>query len=494
MPGHPQDGRTDETDGLTGEADGLTDETDGLTDEADGLTDETDGLTVEADGRSNEADAPAHGPVPATGPVTVWTAMRHQRPHRFLLSSWPLRCWAYVCGGLPLGLAVLLAMLVLVASGLLLSALGIGLALLTAAALFGLPVGRLERRRLRLVEPTAPPLANPHRPLKNPGLRARLRTRCGERATWRELGYTWLLALLFSTAGLGMTLLLLFALILITSPLTVWALAPEAVMIIPGQAVPHPLAALPFTAAGLLALALLAYLAGLLAGAQVRTAHFLLAPREDPLTRHVVELTRSRARLADAFEAERRRIERDLHDGAQQQLVALTMTLGLAEMELGDGNPAAAELLARGRGEARRALDQLRDLVRGIHPQVLTDHGLAAAVTEVALRHPVPVTVDIDLPHRLPEAVETTAYFTITEALTNAAKHSEATEVSVTGGLTSERLTLKITDDGRGGADPARGTGLTGLADRLAILRGRLTVSSPAGGPTELTVEVPCSA
>ncbi|WP_225987666.1 sensor histidine kinase [Streptomyces spectabilis] len=418
--------------------------------------------------------------------------MRHQRPHRFLLSSWPLRCWAYVCGGLPLGLAVLLAMLVLVASGLLLSAVGVGLALLTAAALFGVPLGRLERRRLKLVEPI--PLRDPHRPFKNPGLRGRLRTRCGERATWRELGYAWLLALLFSTAGLGMTLLLLLALILITSPLTVWALAPETVMIIPGQAVPHPWAALPFTAAGLLALALLAYLAGLLAGAQVRTAQFLLAPREDPLTHHVVELTRSRARLADAFEAERRRIERDLHDGAQQQLVALTMTLGLAEMELGDANPAAAELLARGRGEARRALDQLRDLVRGIHPQVLTDHGLAAAVTEVALRHPIPVTVDIDLPRRLPEAVETTAYFTITEALTNAAKHSGATEVSVAGGLKAGRLTLKITDDGRGGADPAHGTGLTGLADRLAILRGRLTVSSPAGGPTELTVEVPCSA
>ncbi|MCI3933580.1 sensor histidine kinase [Streptomyces sp. AN091965] len=418
--------------------------------------------------------------------------MRHHPPHRFLLSSWPLRCWAYVCGGVPLGLAVLLVMLVLVAGGLLTSAVGIGLVLLTAAALSGIPLGRLERRRLRLVEPT--PLRDPHRPLKGAGLRARLRTRCGERATWRELGYAWLLALVFSAAGLGVALLLLFALVLVTCPVIVWALAPDTVMIIPGQAVPHPPAGLPFTAAGLLFLALAAYAAGLLAGVQTRTAHFLLAPREEPLTRHVVELTRSRARLVDAFEAERRRIERDLHDGAQQQLVALTMTLGLAEMELGDGNPAAAALLARGRGEARHALDQLRDLVRGIHPQVLTDHGLAAAVTEVALRHPIPVTVDIDLPHRLPDAVETTAYFTITEALTNAAKHSGATEVQVRGRLRKERLTLTITDNGRGDADPARGTGLTGLADRLAILRGRLTVSSPVGGPTRLTVEVPCSA
>ncbi|QCX79650.1 Sensor histidine kinase LiaS [Streptomyces sp. YIM 121038] len=450
------------------------------------------------DGRAAEESAPAlaptaaAAPAPAPVPVTVWTVMRHRPPHRFLLSSWPLRCWAYVCGGVPLGLVVLAVMLVLVAGGLLTSAVGIGLALLTAAALSGVPLGRLERRRLGLVEPT--PLRDPHRPLKGAGLRTRLRTRCGERATWRELGYAWLLALVFSAAGLGVSLLLLFALVLVTCPVIVWALAPDTVMIIPGQAVPHPLAGLPFTAAGLLFLALTAYAAGLLAGVQVRTAHFLLAPREEPLTRHVVELTRSRARLVDAFEAERRRIERDLHDGAQQQLVALTMTLGLAEMELGDARPGAAALLARGRGEARRALDQLRDLVRGIHPQVLTDHGLAAAVTEVALRHPIPVRIDIDLPHRLPEAVETTAYFTITEALTNAAKHSGATEVQVRGGLRKERLTLTITDDGRGGADPAGGTGLTGLADRLAILRGRLTVSSPAGGPTRLTVEVPCSA
>ncbi|WP_190135903.1 sensor histidine kinase [Streptomyces longispororuber] len=425
-------------------------------------------------------------------PVAVWDAMRHLPPHRFLFSSWPLRCWAYLCGGVPLGFAVLLAMAALLVGGLVLSVVGVGLALLVGAALAGLPLGRLERRRLRLVEPQ--PLPDPHRPVSDAGLRAWLRTRCGERATWRELGYAWLLALVSPAVGLGVALLLLFAGLLVVSPVLVWALAPDTVMIIPGEAVPHPLAALPFTAVGALALALAAYAAGLLTGVHVRTAHFLLAPRDEPLTRHVRELTRSRARLADAFEAERRRIERDLHDGAQQQLVALTMTLGFAEMELGDGNPAVAELLARGRGEARRALEQLRDLVRGIHPQVLTDHGLAAAVTEVALRHPVPVAVDIDLPHRLPDAVETTAYFTVTEALANAAKHSGAGRVTVTGRLRNGRLTLRITDDGRGGADPARGTGLTGLADRLAILDGRLTVASPVGGPTELTVEVPCSA
>lgn len=211
------------------------------------------------------------------------------------------------------------------------------------------------------------------------------------------------------------------------------------------------------------------------------------------MTRRVHELTRSRVRLADAFEAERRRIERDLHDGAQQQLVALTMTLGLAEMQLAGTGSEAAALVTRGRREALRALGQLRELIRGVHPQVLTDHGLAAAVAEIAERVPVPVAVSIDLPHRLPALVESTAYFTVTEALANAAKHSGATEIAIAGSMAGDRLVLLITDDGRGGADPAAGTGLTGLADRLAILRGRLSVSSPAGGPTQLRVEVPCS-
>ncbi|MGA4839075.1 sensor histidine kinase [Streptomyces sp. G45] len=422
------------------------------------------------------------------GGTAVWRAMRG--PWRFLWSSWPVRCWAFLFSGSLLGFGLLVALVVLSAAGVLLSVVGVGLAVLVGVAVSGVPLGRFERRRLRLVEPA--PVADPHPPLTASGVRGWLRARLRERATWRELGYAWLLAGVFAAAGLGVTLLVALAGTLVATPVLVAALAPETVMIIPGRAVPNALAGLPFSVAGVALLAVAAYAAGLLTGAQVASARFLLGPREE-LSRRVLELTRSRVRLADAFEAERRRIERDLHDGAQQQLVALTMTLGLARMELGDAHPAAAALVERGRAEARRALDQLRELVRGIHPQVLTDHGLAAAVTEVALRHPVPVTVDIDLPRRLPDAVETTAYFTVTEALANAAKHSGASRVTVVGRLDGERLTLAVTDDGRGGADPARGTGLTGLADRLAVLRGRLTLSSPDGGPTELRVEVPCS-
>ncbi|MEU4259193.1 sensor domain-containing protein [Streptomyces fradiae] len=423
--------------------------------------------------------------------VAVWEAVR-RRPGRFPVSGWVPRCWAFLLGGTVLGLVVLVVFAALVAAGTVLAPVGAGLLLLLAAALLGLPVAALERRRLRLVDPEPPP--SPHGTPPRADAPAWLGARLRERATWRELAYTLLLGVVLTATGLGFTALLGLSAVLTAAPVIVWAVAPETVMLIPGKAVPHPLAALPATAVGLLGLLLAAYTGGLLAGAHVWLAKALLSPRDEEPNGRVIELTRSRARLADAFEAERRRIERDLHDGAQQQLVALSMTLGLAELELRGHDSPAAPLVTRARAEARGALDQLRDLVRGIHPQVLTDHGLPAAVTEVALRHPVPVTVDIDLPHRLPAAVETTAYFTVTEALTNAAKHGGATRVTVTGRLRGDTLLLTVTDDGRGGADPEAGTGLQGLADRLAILGGRLTVTSPAGGPTRLRVEVPCSA
>ncbi|MFD7414849.1 sensor histidine kinase [Kitasatospora purpeofusca] len=442
--------------------------------------------------------AQAAGAADRSAEVAVLAALR-ARPLCFPLTRDSLRCWAYLAGGAVLGLVTVVLLLALTALGLGLSVVGVGLPLLLAVALSGLPAGALERRLLRLVEPA--PVPDPHRALPGAGRPARLRTRLRERATWRELAHTLLVAPPLTAAGLGLTALLLFSAMLVVSPVVVQVLAPETVMLIPGHAVPGPLHALPFTAVGLAGLYLGGHAGALLTTAHVRLARLLLGPREEDPGGQVLELTRSRARLADAFEAERRRIERDLHDGAQQQLVALTMTLGLAAHELreragagdGDAGAGALALVDRARGEARQALEQLRGLVRGIHPQVLTDHGLAAAVAEVALRHPVPVEVDLDLPGRLPGPVESTAYFTVTEALTNAAKHSGATTVTVHGRVTDGRLVLQVTDDGRGGADPAAGTGLQGLADRVAILRGRLMVTSPTGGPTGLRLEVPCS-
>ncbi|MFJ3979357.1 sensor histidine kinase [Streptomyces sp. NPDC090021] len=423
--------------------------------------------------------------------VAVWAAVR-RRPVRFLLSPWPLRAWAFLLSGTVFGALLLAVLSVLLFAGIGLSVLGIGLVVLAGVVVSAIPVAALERRRLRLVEPV--PLVDPHGSLPGTGAVPWLRTRLAERATWRELAYILLFAVVFTAVGVGFAALLAMSSILLVTPVIVWAIAPDTVMLVPGQAISDPVAGLPGTAAGLVGLVFAAYAGALLAGAQVRLAQFLLSAREEDLGSRVIELTRSRARLVDAFEAERRRIERDLHDGAQQQLVAMTMTLGLAELELRGQDSPALPLIARARGEAGQALEQLRSLVRGIHPQVLTDHGLAAAVSELALRNPIPVTVDIELRRRLPAPVENMAYFTVTEALANAAKYSGADEIVVHGRLDGEQLVLVVSDDGKGGADPTAGSGLQGLADRVAILKGRLIVISPVGGPTRLRVEVPCSA
>jgi signal transduction histidine kinase len=244
-------------------------------------------------------------------------------------------------------------------------------------------------------------------------------------------------------------------------------------------------------AVAVLALPVAAYPLTAWAGARSALARAILAPRELELDRRLVEVTRSRARLVDAFELDRRRIERDLHDGAQQRLVALTVALGLARLDLAPGS-AAAVRVDTAHEQAKQALAELRELIRGVHPQVLTDRGLPAAVADAAGRSPVKVDTDVVLPRRLPAEIEVAAYFAVCEALANVAKHSRATRASVRGRLVDDVLVLEVTDDGVGGADPAAGTGLAGLADRVAVVDGRLLLSSPAGGPTLVRVEIPC--
>jgi signal transduction histidine kinase len=209
------------------------------------------------------------------------------------------------------------------------------------------------------------------------------------------------------------------------------------------------------------------------------------------LRAELVEVARSRARLVDLFEAERRRVERDLHDGAQQRLVGLTLRLGLAKVDLPPDSPAYAEVTAA-HDEAKELMTVLRELVRGIHPRVLTDRGLPAALGELADRASVPVSVRADVPDRLPAPVEAIGYFVVAEALTNVAKHSGADTARVSASRQAGKLVLEVADDGVGGADPARGTGLTGLADRAAVVGGRMLLSSPPGGPTVVRVELPC--
>jgi signal transduction histidine kinase len=249
----------------------------------------------------------------------------------------------------------------------------------------------------------------------------------------------------------------------------------------------------PFAFTGLVLLGLCSYLVTLVAGADAAVSRSLLfsGGPEERLRAELTEVAASRARLADAFEAERRRIERDLHDGAQQKLVALTMQLGLARLDLPPGPAARAVTAAH--EQAKQLMADLRDLIHGIQPQVLTDLGLPAALSELADQAPFPVTVYSALTGRLPGQAENTAYFAAAEALTNVAKHSGAATASVTARAGDGILVLEVRDDGRGGADPARGSGLTGLADRVAVAGGRMLLSSPPGGPTILRLEVPCT-
>ncbi len=213
--------------------------------------------------------------------------------------------------------------------------------------------------------------------------------------------------------------------------------------------------------------------------------------------RHRVEtLTVSRDASVDIAESERRRIERDLHDGVQAQLVTLAMDLGLARQKLAageDSDPAVVALVERAHDDSKRAVSELRNLVRGIHPAVLTDRGLDAAVSALAARSPIPVDVNIALATRPPATVESAAYFVIAEALTNAAKHSGASLVRVDVRVVDDRLRVEVSDDGRGGADVEHGGGLAGLAGRLAAVEGRLRVASPLGGPTTVLAELPLS-
>jgi len=211
------------------------------------------------------------------------------------------------------------------------------------------------------------------------------------------------------------------------------------------------------------------------------------------LALRVEQLTESRAETVDTQSAELRRIERDLHDGAQARLVALGMSLAMAEQQLERDPDGARALLTEARAASSDALAELRDLVRGIHPPVLADRGLDGAVQALALAAPMPVDVHVEVPGRLPAPLESAAYFAAAEALTNVIKHAQAKHAWIVLRLEADRLTMSVRDDGVGGADPGRGTGLRGIERRLSAFDGTLTVESPPGGPTEVVMVLPCA-
>lgn len=408
----------------------------------------------------------------------MWGALR--RPHRFLFSLWPLRSIAYLLTSVVLG-AVALPLTVL---------------LLLFAPVWGILLGWVERRRVRLTGLSRIPPA--HLPLTHRDWQVWVRVRLNEPTTWREVGYL-LAAIGFAILGAALIFGGLVAIGIL--PAGMWIEfhreAPVFTLFGGPWALPEPLTVLLVGLTASLAVAAFSYVAGLFAALQSTVANALLAPRHDEVERQIARLTVSRMTLLEAFESERRRIERNLHDGVQQQLVSLTMALAIAELDLKEaanaGHPVASarDSVAAAHRQAEDALIELRNTVRGIHPHALSTHGLAEAIKELAGRTPIPVEEDIDLPERLPATIESSLYFIVSETLTNAVKHSGANRINVMVRADDRDARLSIRDNGRGGIDPAQGTGIRGLRERVEAHRGTFELTSPTGGPTTLTVTIP---
>jgi len=254
----------------------------------------------------------------------------------------------------------------------------------------------------------------------------------------------------------------------------------------------------PLAIVGLIILPVGLFVLPVVAAVHVLLARALLgASTTEELEQKAERLQASRARGVDAAEAERRRIERDLHDGAQQRLVAVAMGLGRAKNKMDADPDAAKALIDEAHADAKLAVSELRDLARGIYPAVLGDRGLDAALSSLAAKCPIPVEVNVRIDPRPPAAVESTAYFIVGECLTNIAKHSGAAEAKVNAWReerpTGDLVVVEITDDGHGGATMRPGGGLSGLADRAATIDGVMTVVSPIGGPTVIRADLPCA-
>ena len=413
-----------------------------------------------------------------------------------LLRPWrDTRTWrelSHLCTDLLVGTVTFTVMVTLLATSLGLAivaplAVPVVWLLLTSAE----ALGRVERARLAALLDLD--LGNPHRPSVATGWWGRLVERLKSSSRWKEIAY--------------LLLLLPVGVLTICVTTVVWS-AGFALTALPAYVSSLPdgranlgafyagpgIPSLALAVVGLSLLLSAPWVVRALADLDRRVATSLLRPGPTvaQLSARLTKVEASRAAAVDAGEAERKRIERDLHDGAQQRLVALAMDLGQAREKMDTDPEAAARLVAEAHEEAKRALTDLRDLVRGIHPAILEDRGLDAALSAVVARCPVPVNLSVALAGRPPAAVESTAYFVVAEALTNVARHSRATRasVSIMGG--NDRLVVEITDNGVGGADAARGTGLAGLSERVEAVGGWLRVLSPTGGPTTILAEMPC--
>jgi signal transduction histidine kinase len=398
----------------------------------------------------------------------------------------------YLVTGLPMGILTFTLAVTgwSLGLGLLITLLGFPVLVLTALALRGL--SHVERFRLELVAGERP-CARYQEP-ERPGFIGRVVSMVKDPQNWRDLAWAILLlpvgiaGFTIAVSAVGTVLGLIFA------PAWTWALWDNADPVDLGVFHVHDIwTAFAATAVGIAVAPLgLALIRGS-SEASGALARALLAPRTEELEERVEVLQATRAGAVDAAAAELERIERDLHDGAQARLVAIAMDLGLAQQKLDEDPEHARQLLAEARDGATAALVELRDLARGIRPALLAERGLGEAVRAFAARSPVPATVTADIGEgRMPEPVESAAYFVVAEALTNVAKHAGAKRATISLVRRGETLEVLIVDDGHGGAN-AGGGGLKGLRARIEALDGTLGIASPVGGPTMLRAELPCA-
>ncbi|MFC6937323.1 sensor histidine kinase [Actinomadura yumaensis] len=413
--------------------------------------------------------------------------------HNGRMRDWA-RAAAYLLLGGPLGALWWGTLTCGVLAGVLLAPLWIGVVFLALTAVALRLGGRLERALARHL--LGAEIAVPYRPWPD-GLRAQASTLLTDPATWRDLLF---LLLRLPVAGAEALLLAPVAVGLTLAGLPVRAVLTEGDVTarFNGRRLftVDELSSLPYALAGAALLVAVAYTVGPLGRAHRRLAESLLRPTAGSRARRLrTALDAERGRRAATLRiaaAERRRLERDLHDGAQQHLAGLALDLGMALRAMGDDAPEARRLVAGARDQAVRTLEEIRTLARGLHPAILAEQGLDAAMSALAGRCPVPVDVRVDCPHRPPPEAETVAYFVVSEALANVARHSGATGARVTVGCARGVLVAEVRDDGRGGARAGDGTGLAGLRDRVAALAGSFTVDSPEGGPTVVRAELPC--
>ncbi|MFJ2031229.1 sensor histidine kinase [Streptosporangium sp. NPDC087985] len=413
-----------------------------------------------------------NGPLGMLVDPMTWRAV----PYMLVSMFYGIACFTFLASAIPISLALVIVW--------------VGVPLLALTMFVWRGAAMLERRLLRLAFGVR--IRDPYRPFQGKNLFLHWKDVLVDPATWKDLLYVLLLLPIGTVEFIVSMVLWCLAFGLIVAPASL-LLGGGPLSITDGlliDTVPKALICLPI-GLGVFFVAIyatrgMAWLHMLLGVALLGTGEkSLLAAR-------AAHLRASRARGVDAAEAERRRIERDLHDGAQQRLLAVAMDLGRAQAKMDSDPQAVRELLAQAHAGTKAAIAELRDLARGIHPAILTDRGLGAALSSLAARAPVRVDLSVEISHRPPAAVESIAYFIVAESLTNLAKHSEATEASIRVSRQDQRVVVEVYDNGVGAAVPSVGGGLAGLADRAATIDGTLNVDSPPGGPTLIRAELPC--